>query len=44
MIAVAALIALFQQALDEKWGYIWGSIRPSVDTGQAERGNPGNDN
>ena len=25
MIAVAALIALFQQALDEKWGYIWGA-------------------
>lgn len=25
MIAVLALIALFKQALDEKWGYIWGA-------------------
>ena len=25
MIAVLALIALFQQALSEKWGYIWGA-------------------
>lgn len=25
MIAVLALIALFQQALNEKWGYIWGT-------------------
>lgn len=25
MIAVNALIALFQRAIDEKWGYIWGA-------------------
>ena len=25
MIAAAKLIALFRQALEEKWGYIWGT-------------------
>ena len=31
MIKASALIALFIQALTEKWGYIWGNRRNHVD-------------